>query len=328
MDRTSHAWDLFISHASEDKENFVEPLASALREFGLNVWYDDYVLTPGDSLTRSIDKGLAQCRYGLVVLSPSFFAKKWPGYELSGLAARDVEEGKVILPVWHGVSKRDVLKFSPPLADKLAIVADGKTPLQVAIEIIQCVRPDIFENIQRRTAYQLIRQSATPVRVKIEELDNTAPIRHAKLPPDLVARIRLIRAALLDVYPGSMAFWLDGFKRDAHPSDEILIWEHIAAVYREYVALQSDLTKDQREAAFHVAFGFSVGADLETKATQLPDGALEQMREMYAYSVPIYDFGDSQETETDVVSAPEDEDIDKESFPDIPNHLIRRFINE
>jgi len=66
---------LFISHASEDKKDFVEPLAEALRQV-YDVWYDKYVLRLGDSLLRKINEGLASCDFGVVVLSPHFFAKK------------------------------------------------------------------------------------------------------------------------------------------------------------------------------------------------------------------------------------------------------------
>ena len=51
-------WDAFVSHASEDKEAFVRPLAVALRTLGLEIWFDEFTLVPGMSLSRSIDKGL------------------------------------------------------------------------------------------------------------------------------------------------------------------------------------------------------------------------------------------------------------------------------
>ena len=114
-------WDVFISHAWEDKEDVARPLAEALRRKGLRVWYDEFTLTLGDSLRRSIDRGLAQSRYGVVILSPHFFAKEWPQKELDGLVAREVSSGKIILPVWHNVTWEDVRRFSPTLADKLAV---------------------------------------------------------------------------------------------------------------------------------------------------------------------------------------------------------------
>lgn len=114
-------WDLFISHASEDKDAVARPLAEMFVANGLKVWYDEYSLTVGDSLRRSIDKGLAGCRYGLVILSPHFIQKEWTQKELDGLVAREDGSEKRILPVWHNLTKRDVVAFSPPLADKLGV---------------------------------------------------------------------------------------------------------------------------------------------------------------------------------------------------------------
>jgi TIR domain len=113
-------WDAFISHASEDKSAFVRPLAEALQGFGLRIWFDELSLRVGDSLRRSIDKGLSRARYGIVVLSPSFFAKEWPQRELDGLVAREVAGQKVILPIWHNIDFPEVCQYSPTLADRVA----------------------------------------------------------------------------------------------------------------------------------------------------------------------------------------------------------------
>lgn len=114
--------DAFISHASEDKDDLVRPLAEKLTAAGFDIWYDDFQLTVGDKLRRTIDRGLANSRFGIVVLSPSFFAKDWPQYELDGLVSREMHEGtKVILPLWHKVSKDEVIGYSPSLADTVAL---------------------------------------------------------------------------------------------------------------------------------------------------------------------------------------------------------------
>lgn len=127
-------WDVFISHASEDKDPFVRPLAMALCQLGAAVWYDEFTLQPGDSISRPIDKGLANSKCGLVVLSNAFLQKRWPEYELRGLVSREISEDKVILPIWHGVTREQVIAFSPPLADRLAIVTTGMTPQDIAIQ--------------------------------------------------------------------------------------------------------------------------------------------------------------------------------------------------
>jgi hypothetical protein len=71
-------WDVFISHASEDKAAFVRQLVDALEDAGLRVWYDDFSLFAGDSLRESIDRGMAESYAGVVVFSHNFFAKNWP----------------------------------------------------------------------------------------------------------------------------------------------------------------------------------------------------------------------------------------------------------
>ena len=113
-------YDIFISHASEDKAAVARPLAKALTKLGLVVWLDEFELTVGDSLRRSIDRGLMGSRYGAVVLSPHFFRKEWPQKELDGLVALEDGSGKVILPIWHQVGREEVRKYSPVLADRLA----------------------------------------------------------------------------------------------------------------------------------------------------------------------------------------------------------------
>jgi hypothetical protein len=114
-------YDLFICHAHEDKDDFVAPLVDRLSARGLRIWYDDFVLQVGDSLRKSIDQGLTDSRYAAVILSKSFFGKDWPNWELDGLLARQISGKKVILPIWHGVTAEEVRRFSPPLADKLAL---------------------------------------------------------------------------------------------------------------------------------------------------------------------------------------------------------------
>lgn len=117
-------WDVFISHAWEDKEAIARPLAKALEAKGLRVWFDEFTLSVGDRLRRSIDKGLACCKYGIVILSPTFFAKEWPQKELDGLIQRENKGEKVILPVWHNISAGQIAGYSPSLADRIGVRSD------------------------------------------------------------------------------------------------------------------------------------------------------------------------------------------------------------
>jgi WD40 repeat protein len=136
-------WDVFISHASEDKASIVRPLADALRDSGLRVWYDDFTLKVGDSLRECIDFGLKNSRYGIVILSKHFFAKKWTNRELNALFQREETINKVILPIWHGLTREEVARYSPILADRVAVTT-GKgleNVISSLLSVIQCT-PD------------------------------------------------------------------------------------------------------------------------------------------------------------------------------------------
>ncbi len=139
-------FDVFISHASEDKAGLVRPLAQELRDRGVNVWYDEFELRIGDSLRRKIDLGISRSRFGIVVLSPQFFAKGWPQYELDGLVTKAVSGTQVLLPLWHGVSKDEVMGQSPSLADKVALRTSDYTIAEIAREITSVVRREPIED--------------------------------------------------------------------------------------------------------------------------------------------------------------------------------------
>jgi hypothetical protein len=133
-------FDVFISHASEDKDTVVRPLAHSLSAGGLKVWYDEFELRLGDSLRRKIDLGLAKSRFGVVVLSRAFFGKGWTNYELDGLVTRSVSGEQVLLPIWHDITKKELIDYSPSLADKVARSTATHTVDEIAKEIIDVIR--------------------------------------------------------------------------------------------------------------------------------------------------------------------------------------------
>ena len=142
-------YDLFICHASEDKDSLVRPLAQALQSLGASVWYDEFSLKLGDSLSSSIDTGIADSEHGVVVISRAFFEKKWTKRELGGLVAQEMAGEGVIIPIFYGVTVQQVRKHSPTLADKVALVlnqaGDQKLILQdAALKILKRIRPDLI----------------------------------------------------------------------------------------------------------------------------------------------------------------------------------------
>ena len=138
-DENGETWDVFISHASEDKEAVAEPLADALRAKGLKVWLDKTELRIGDSLRCKIDYGLAHSTFGVVILSKSFFAKGWPQYELDGIVGLSVNGEQRMLPIWHEISRDEIAQKSPSLVDKIARNTAISTVAEIADEIAEVV---------------------------------------------------------------------------------------------------------------------------------------------------------------------------------------------
>ncbi len=141
--------DVFISYASEERDSVAKPLVKLLTYLGVSVWFDQFDLKIGDSLRRKVDEGLAICKYGVVVLSPSFFGKHYPNRELDGLDQREIEDKKVILPIWVGIDAKQVRKFSPPLADRIAAKWEEGL-LSVTMKLIEVIRPDILETFRKK----------------------------------------------------------------------------------------------------------------------------------------------------------------------------------
>lgn len=130
-------YDVFISHAFEDKESFVDEFVEELKKQGLKVWYDTDALKWGDSMRERIDKGLAKSKYGVVVLSPNYIAeqKYWTKAELNGLFQKETIQGKTVLPIWHELTKKQVTEYSPIIADRKAMTTATMTAAEMAEEL-------------------------------------------------------------------------------------------------------------------------------------------------------------------------------------------------
>lgn len=132
-------YDFFISHASEDKDNFVRGLAEELRNRGARVWYDEFTLQVGGSLRRQIDRGLKNSRFGVVVLSKHFFMKEWAQRELDGLSSLEASGDTRILPIWHEISKDEIVRYSPMLSDKVALNSSLNSTPEIADKLLELI---------------------------------------------------------------------------------------------------------------------------------------------------------------------------------------------
>ncbi|MFY4717890.1 toll/interleukin-1 receptor domain-containing protein [Streptomyces sp. LaBMicrA B280] len=255
---SSTRYDLFISHASEDKEEFIRPLATFLMQLGMKVWYDEHSLTIGDSLSASIDKGLQESNYGLIILSPSFLSKPWPEYEFRSLLTLETGARKRILPVWYHVDREEVMRFSPHLADRYAFDATGKDPLLTAFEALRVAKPTAYAELYRRHA-------AEKLSVPLEKLASN-PILGPPLTQPQLRRIRFIREALMDVFPQSWNETVTSFRRDTpqHREGEIEVWECIAGTYLR-ISRKFTLGRKKRQALFKILIHDTLGSSI-------PDG--------------------------------------------------------
>ncbi|MEI8410919.1 MULTISPECIES: toll/interleukin-1 receptor domain-containing protein [unclassified Kribbella] len=327
-------WDLFISYASEDRNELVGPLVNLLSQFGLKTWWDQFELKVGDSLSRIIDIGLSRSRFGVVVISPSFLEKRWTDYELRGLTARELAGREVvILPVWYKVNADDILAYSPTLAEKRAVLIPSPPTdehiLDACVEILEVVKPELLTRIHRRAAYELSRRSAKKGTMRVTEA-MIAPYRHDTLPDNLIGRIRLIRAALLSVYPMTMNLWIDGFKRDAQPSSEIEIWEHIAAAFLE-VFQYLPLEGDEPESIFQFILLASSGVEDPPLLESLEEHR-EMLMHIVASMLPVVEirsplgdtYGEGTFEDSDSIHV---EDFEDRISPEVAQRLADRLAN-
>jgi hypothetical protein len=254
-------YDVFISHASEDKDELVRTLAEELQSYGATVWYDEFSLEIGDSLTKKINEGLANSSYGVVVLSKSFLNKGWPEYELDGLLNREIGNSKIILPIWHQVTRAELLAYSPTLAGKVALDTSKIPMREMVLKILKVIRPDIFNNMLRIQAYKnLIKRSHIEV-MEASKL-KPGPIRHETLSNGLINRIQLIHSVFADVSNVSLEKTINNFQRDMNPEKEIGIWERMAGAYMTFNR-QRNFTTTQKEEVLAILLKLSLGTGAE-----------------------------------------------------------------
>ena len=242
----SKPWDVFISHASEDKAQLVRPLADALQEYGVKVWFDTFNLRPGLNLSQSIDAGIAGAEFGIVVLSPYFITKKWPLLEFDALSKRQAQ-GDRLIALWHNLPSDKRPDWTRSLDPEKALDTAELPLTALTMRILEWVRPDLARFIQRKLAYQALQERRARGEFKtVTKQYGELEIRDRlidRLPPALVNRVDLVRAVLAEVNPHSLEYWLDGFMRDYRPEVNIADWERIAAMYQEAILAVDFLSK-------------------------------------------------------------------------------------
>lgn len=124
MRQNKYEYDAFISHAVEDKIPIANELCAKLEQAGLKIWYSGKELGVGDSIEKTIEKGLNRSRYGIVIFSPTYLAKNWTIREFYTLLAKEIKEQKVILPVLYNITLDELKNKDLLMADRFAVNSD------------------------------------------------------------------------------------------------------------------------------------------------------------------------------------------------------------
>lgn len=268
-------YDVFISHASEDKDVIVRPLAIIFERLSVRVWYDEFSLQLGDSLTTSIDKGLQESRYGVVVLSKAFLSKRWPEYEYRSLMTREIDGERVILPLWYDVTKEEVKNFSLYLADIKALPVSKANFGMVVLAILKKARPDMYQEVRMRGALRKAVDEGTKRMVKRSEI-KVSTIKQSKLTRQQIIRSKAVYYGIGRHLKRTFDDYVDQYELDVVPERELQTWEIMNACYLEMLEHHANATDRDRDDCFKVLMALSVGY-CEIAGVQLSDAEIEEI---------------------------------------------------
>ena len=138
--KEDYIYDVFLSHASEDKDDVARPLALRLQELGLRVWFDEFELRIGDNLVAKLNAGINGSRFGILILSKDFFGKNWTEHELNTLENLAVTENRVLFPIWHNITVVELRTYRTSLTNIFARNTAIHTIEEIANEIHGVIR--------------------------------------------------------------------------------------------------------------------------------------------------------------------------------------------
>lgn len=128
-------YDVFVSHANKDKHALVKKLYLALNELGVSIFYDEKSIDWGDNWKEKILEGTAKSEFAIIVISKNFFSREWTEKELSEFLSRQNKEGqKLILPILHNITIKQLVTQYPSLSDIQAISSKNYNCEQIALK--------------------------------------------------------------------------------------------------------------------------------------------------------------------------------------------------
>jgi len=123
---------VYLAHASEDKE-LVRPLARYLMEHGIETWFDEWEIEPGDSLRQKMEEGLGEMTHFMVILTQISITKPWVAREIDVGLVRLVGGTSRMVPLRVGVQVGDLSPFLQTLLCE-AIDLSSKADLAALVD--------------------------------------------------------------------------------------------------------------------------------------------------------------------------------------------------
>lgn len=257
-------WDVFISHAHEDKDAIVSDLAKLLSESGLKVWYDEFSLQIGDSLIDSINYGLENSRYGIVVLSKDFLKKNWSNYELKILVTKQIEGKKMILPIWHNITKNEIQNESVFLSDLVALDTYLYSLDKIVLKLIKKIKPELYQKVLRHKLFYDALSNGKTVSVKLDQLKPQVTPQ-SKLSKQQILRVNNLHLVLGDYIGSSVEESISLFELDWVPENEIIIFEFIMYCFLQFVNSNPFLNENFKKEVYLVLLGLSLMDIIKTE---------------------------------------------------------------
>jgi tetratricopeptide (TPR) repeat protein len=123
-------YDFFFSYKRKDASQFVGELAGAIQDRGYGVWFDEFEIKPGDSITASIERGLSNSLIVVLFLTQNYF-EGWSEQERRSAFNLFVSQKTRLVPLWLEIDSAYVSQKAPFLSDLAAIVIDAVKPSTV-----------------------------------------------------------------------------------------------------------------------------------------------------------------------------------------------------
>jgi TIR domain len=136
--RHSDRRDVFLCHAWDDRQGAAKQLHDQLEAAGVKVWFSEKDLGLGVPMMRAIDKGLANSKVGLVLVTPALLARL-PKESVADKELSTLLAGNRLVPIVHNTTYEALRDVSPMLASRTGLDTAEDSMSEVAAKIAELV---------------------------------------------------------------------------------------------------------------------------------------------------------------------------------------------